>query len=367
VSLAAKTIAFGSLKVAEWPQGDRERMETALAPKSFLRPGGLASGWRPPTREAVLYRYGVFLWWLRSRNRLHADAMPLARVTPSAVAEFVDAYGAGRASTSLAATVHGVYEAIRVMHPEADLGWFREVVGVLKASAKPRPKLPRMASHPELIELGEALIAHGAANTDEDHMLSAVAIRDGCMILFAIACPLRRSNFAGLRLGETLLRDEIGYRVAFPGAQMKNHRPFEADLPDWLTQLLDLYCARARETLRRRSGAPDAGFLWLGAEGEPMTGKSISRKLRQRITLHLGRAMSLHLFRDEATTMLAVEASADIGIAGDVLGHTDPKTSERYYNQARGLEASRRYHELLNELRDSKQPQGPLSYRPDLD
>ena len=61
--------------------------------------------------------------------------------------------------------------------------------------------------------------------------------------------------------------------------------------------------------------------------------------------------MSLHLFRDGATTTLAVEASADISIAGDVLGHADPRTSEKYYNQARGVEASRRYHGVLDDLR----------------
>lgn len=69
---------------------------------------------------------------------------------------------------------------------------------------------------------------------------------------------------------------------------------------------------------------------------------------------HLGRAMSLHVFRDGATTTVAVEASAEIGIAGDLLGHADPKTSEKYYNQARGVEARRRYHVALDDLRRSE-------------
>jgi integrase len=343
--------AFGSLKFEDWPQIDRDLIQAAFAPKAFLRPGGPASGWRPATRDAVFYRYGVFLWWLRDRERLAPEAAPIVRTAPVTVAAFVDEYGAGHASTSLAATLHGVYEAMRVMHPEADLSQLREAVGALKANAKPRPKLPRMADHRALIELGEALIAHGAVRPDRDHMLSALAIRDGCMILFEVACPLRRGNFEKLRLGETLLRDEIGYRVAFDASAMKNHRPFEADLSDWLTPHLDLYCETARETLRRRSDAPDTGRLWLGAEGEPMTGKAISRKLRQCIGRHLGCAMSLHLFRDGAATTLAVQASADIAAAGDLLGHTDPRTSERYYNQARGVDASRRYHGLLDDLR----------------
>ncbi len=252
--------------------------------------------------------------------------------------------------------LHGLYEAIRVMHPGFDHSYLRDAVSALKANAKPRSKLPRVADHRALIELGEALIAHGAANPNRDHMLSAVAVRDGCMIVLAVACLLRRSNFKALRLDKTLLRNEIGYRVAFEASAMKNHRPFEADLPHWLTPHLDLYCKTARETLRCRSDAPDTGGLWLGAEGQPMTGKAISRKLRQLIERHLGRAMSPHLFRDRATTTLAVEASADIGVAGDILGHADPRTSERYYNQARGLEASRRYHGLLDHLRGGEWP-----------
>jgi integrase len=343
--------SFGSLKFADWPQIDRQLMQAAFSPKAFLRPGGPASGWRPATREAVFYRYGVFLWWLREREQLVPEMTPIMRATPEAVATFAEQYSAGHASTFAAGTLHGVYEAIRVMHPEADNSFLRDAVGALKANAKPRPKLPRMADHRALIELGEALIAHGAANADPDHMLSAVAIRDGCMILFEFACPLRRGDFEGLRLGETLLLDEIGYRVAFPASAMKTHRPFGSDLPDWLTPHLDLYCGTARQTLGRRCHAPDEARLWLGAEGEPMLGKSISRKLRGLIRRHLGRAMSLHLFRDGATTAIAVNASADIGIAGDVLGHSDPRASERHYNQARGVEASRRYHGLLDDLR----------------
>ena len=64
--------------------------------------------------------------------------------------------------------------------------------------------------------------------------------------------------------------------------------------------------------------------------------------------------MSLHLFRDGATTTVAVEASAEISIAGHLPGHADPTTSEKCYNQARGVEASRRYYVALDDLRRSE-------------
>ena len=343
----AATTRFRNLKPEGWPEADRRLLAEARKPGRFLRPGGSASGWRATTLETVMYRYGVYVWWLDDTGRLPPGSMPIERVSAENIEAFVEAYGACHASTSLAGVVHGIREMIRVMHPEADIDYLRDVVAGLKAVARPRPKLPRMADHRALIALGEASITLGIPRIEEEHMLSATAIRDGCMILFLVACPLRRSNFEGLRLGATILRDELAYRVTFDGSQMKNHRPFDADLPDWLTPHLDVYIEWVRPTLLRRSGQPDHGVFWLGAEGKPMTGKAISRQLLKLITRHLGRAMSLHLFRDVATTTVAVHASADIGIAGDLLGHADSRTSEKHYNQARGIEASRRYQELL--------------------
>ena len=163
----------------------------------------------------------------------------------------------------------------------------------------------------------------------EGHMLSAAAVRDGCVILFQIACPLRRTSFESLRLGQNLLRDELGYRVALGAQQMKTRQAFEAPLPTWLTPHLDFYFEVARRALQAR-WLVGRGWLWPGAEGEHMTGKSISRRVRQLVTRHLGRAMSLHLFRDSAATTVAVHDSAHIGIVGDLLGHTRHETSEKH-------------------------------------
>ncbi len=345
---------FRSLKLAGWPDTDRSLMQDALKPKTFLKPGGAASGWGDKNLETVTYRNGVFLWWLGETGRLLPGSTPLERVSPDNIEAFIDAYGACHSSTLLAGTVHGVYEATRVVHPEADLSCLRERVASLKAIAEPRPKLPRMADHGALIELGEALIAHGAKRVQEGHMLSAAAVRDGCMILFQIACPLRRASFERLRLGQSLLRDDVGYHVDLGPKQTKTRQPFDAEVWAFLVPHLDYYVGVARPVLVARSSKADEGWLWLGAEGERMTGKSISRRVRELTTKHLDRAMSLHLFRDSAATTVAVHASAKIGIVGDVLGHARHETSEKHYNQAKGVEAARRYQGLLKEQREAE-------------
>jgi integrase/recombinase XerC len=348
---------FRSLKLQDWPKIDQQLMAAALKPGGLRGHDGLASDWRPATLETVVHRNGTFLWWLGATGRLSPGSTPLERVTIENIEAFVDAYAAGHASTSVAVVAHGVYEATRVMCPGADLSRLYRVVKRLKRLAKPRPKLPRMVDHGPLMQLGEALIAYGAERVAEGHMLSAVAVRDGCLILFLVADPLRRFNLGGLRLRETLIRDAKGYRVDFPGEAMKTHDPYQAPLPDDLTPHLGFYVEAARPILLARSDKPDAGWFWLGAEGAPMTAKSLSRRVAQLTEEHFGKHMSAHLFRDASATAVALRDGANVGIVTSVLGHSTEKTAERYYNQARRFDAFRRYHDAVRRERRAARSQ----------
>ena len=347
---------FRSLKLHDWPAIDQRLLAAALKPGGLRSPDGLAAQWRPATLETVVHRNGTFLWWLGVTGRLKPGSTPLERVTPENIEAFVEAYSAGHASNSVAVVVHGVYEATRVMCPGADLSQLARVVKRLKRLAKPRPKLPRMVDHGPLMRLGEALIAHGAERVAEGHMLSAAAVRDGCLILFLVADPLRRANLGALRIGETLIRGANGYRVAFGPETTKTHTPYAAPLPDDLTSHLDFYIEVARQVLLARSNKPDARWLWLGAEGAPMTAKSLSRRVAELTKEYLGKRMSAHLFRDAGATAVALHDGANVGIVASVLGHSTEKTAERYYNQARSFDAYRRYHDLVERDRRAARP-----------
>jgi integrase len=65
----------------------------------------------------------------------------------------------------------------------------------------------------------------------------------------------------------------------------------------------------------------------------------------------LGKAISPHLFRDCAVTCIALENPRHIRIASPLLGHRTLSTTEKYYNQARGVEASRIMQNYLLSLR----------------
>jgi len=52
-----------------------------------------------------------------------------------------------------------------------------------------------------------------------------------------------------------------------------------------------------------------------------------------------GLPINPHLLRDFAVTFVALNDPKHIGIAGPILGHTVPRTTERHYIQALQVEA----------------------------
>ena len=71
-----------------------------------------------------------------------------------------------------------------------------------------------------------------------------------------------------------------------------------------------------------------------------------------KLTLrHLGRSIHPHLFRDCAATSLAIEDPRHVRIAASLLGHRRFRTTERFYIQARNIEASRIMQKFLLSLR----------------
>jgi integrase len=77
----------------------------------------------------------------------------------------------------------------------------------------------------------------------------------------------------------------------------------------------------------------------------------IGHQVRQRTKAAFGAAMSPHPFRDCAATAIAIADPEHVRDIMAILGHATLATSQRHYNQARGLEASRRYQGTIDRLR----------------
>ena len=75
--------------------------------------------------------------------------------------------------------------------------------------------------------------------------------------------------------------------------------------------------------------------------GSPMTDNGIYIRIVARTREGLGQPINPHLFRDCVATSIAIDDPAHVGIASRLLGHRTGSTTERHYNQARSVEASR--------------------------
>ena len=57
-----------------------------------------------------------------------------------------------------------------------------------------------------------------------------------------------------------------------------------------------------------------------------------------------------HLFRDIVATMIATEDPEHVHMILPILSHRSLKTSEKHYNHAKSLDASRRYQDVLQDF-----------------
>lgn len=342
------------LKVKEWPERDRTLWLAAQKGAGILDEGGFAADWRPATIQSTERGYGVYLSWLREAHGLDPGAVPMERVDQDLMRAFINAYAPGRAETTVAGMVRGVAYVLRATNPPDGLPWLTRLAHKMTNEAQPsRPKLPRMASISELTGLGRFLMLEGWDDLQTGKVSGAPLFRDGLMIASLAARPeLRRRNLSALRLNHSLLRDQIGIRVRFPGKETKKSRPMDFHFPDWLTGAFEVYVEEVRPVLLRRAQGNDAGWLWIGQRGRPLLPGAISTRISATTMRHLGRPVSPHLFRDCAATDIALFIPEHVGITKSVLGHASLASSQASYNQATSFTAVGRLDAVITGLRE---------------
>ena len=195
-----------------------------------------------------------------------------------------------------------------------------------------------------------------------DHSLfyRASRYRDGLMIALLAARPFRRRNFASIEIGRHLIKRGDGYWLHFDGSETKTGAPIDAPFPPALVPYLERYLSYYRPFLARRSGRwhqararlREPGMaLWVSTYRSAMSGQAIYYRITNLSKARFGRAINPHLFRDSAATSIATEDPAHVYITRSILGHSTLATSERHYNHAKSLEATRRYQERILALR----------------
>ena len=175
---------------------------------------------------------------------------------------------------------------------------------------------------------------------------------------------MRIKNLTGLVIGEHLVFDGCAYRLKLTAAETKTGRLYIAAVPPELTPYID-GCLQVHRPLLQPIVAGDGelgsivGHLWLNRSGRPMGSSAIRTQIETRTKQAFGSAVWPHLFRDIAVTELVDCAPEEIGIAPDLLGHSDLQTTKKHYIQAVGMQAHARVQEVIAARRSAATGRGP--------
>lgn len=332
-----------------WPARDQALWQRAMQPAALFDGAGAAADWSEATRRKTESGYGHWLRRLQAQGWLDPAQPPGGRVTQGRVQDYLNGVMATLAPYTAACRAQELYDAMRALAPAQDWTWLRKAMINLAAHAEPvTNKRPRLHGAGEVQALGRKLMDEAEALPPE-HPDRALRYRDGFMVALLAYRPVRLRSFACMRLGQHLIRRNDIWWLEFTADEMKTRRPFAAVLPASLAAALQRYLDHYREVLLRRAdGQKLAGdAVWVSKRGTAMTRRSLPNPIIRRTRDAFGQSLPPHWFRDAAATSIAIEAPAQIVDARHVLGHVSPKTSERYYNQARSIEASRRFQDML--------------------
>jgi site-specific recombinase XerD len=352
-----------------WPAKDRDAYEAAIQPGDPLEPGGLAAEWSSFSRRKNVNGYGRWLTWLDIHGLLDASMGPADRITRERITAYVKDLHQLNAPFTVLTRVEELIQMLRVMVPAYDVDWLRRVTSRIRMTAvSSRNKRQRVKPSEYLVDFSLELMAKSEGADGGTPLARAITFRDGLMLALMAARPFRRKNFAAIEIGRHLVRVGDMYWLRFMAFETKSRRPIEVPFPVGLQHYLERYLAHYRPQLSQRTGRWNRGCgatnaLWLSTHGSAMTEIAIYFRIMKLTVEKFGHIVNPHLFRDSAATSIAIEDPQHVRCTMGVLGHSNLGTSEKHYNQAGSLEASRRLQrhvlELRRQLRDTFQSGNP--------
>jgi integrase len=341
-------------RVEEWPEADQAAWRKAVQEADPFAANTPAASWSERSRLKTARGYGRFLAW-QSEKGLDPEQAPGDRVTAPVVKTYIADLARINGDFTVLCRVQELCDAIRVIAPDRDWGWLRQIQNALRArSVSVRDKRARMQPAGELVKLGKALMRKAETASTKPSLTRAVWFRDGLMIALLAYRPLRLSNLAAITLGRHLIRQSRGYRLYFSADEVKGGQPIDTAVPASLVADIDRYLDHYRPILLTRGGRQNPATcdaLWVSNIATALDPNSIPNRIKKHTRAAFGKHLWVHLFRDCAATTIAIDDPRHARSIMNILGHSTLATSEKHYNQARSLEASRRYLEAIADLR----------------
>lgn len=337
------------LPFAQWPEQDRELWTKttatddpfAEAPGARLEKTTLHSRWMAWRR---------FLGFL---TLVEAEALmlsPLERVTLERVRRYAAHIAETNTPYSTACQIDAFYGAVRILLPGQNWDWLRAVKARLFVAAPPSTRGPVITSV-QLLDLGVELMAEANLEDRPVGMDEAVLYRDGLIIALWAYVPLRHKNYAALEIGRDVIREADKWIIVIPAEETKTRVAIDFEIPGELQDPIETYLKRVRLRMLRQ---PLIKALWVSPKGGRLSYSALGPVVTRHSMARLGIRVTPHDVRDAAATTWAITAPDQIGVARDLLGHSDLRMTTKHYNRAKGIEASRAQARLIAQLRNSR-------------
>ncbi|MCP8939929.1 site-specific integrase [Alsobacter sp. SYSU M60028] len=341
-----------ALPLDEWPHADRIAWESAQEPRyELIEVSPAASRWRPTSKQLFVRIYGLWLAWLKSQGLLIETETPSARANKSRVLAYLqDLRAKGCKPRTLMIHMMGLRHMFLALAPEGDWGWTLTAIQRLNAVSTPVKSHTGLPSSRELFELGWRVMRKADQSRRLTPREQALAFRNGLAIAMLAARPLmRRANLASIDIGKNLIEEGAVFRLHFTGDEMKGRQSRGGPLPQALTGPIRLYLEVYRPRLLAvRNSASERFFI--SGMGRPIYAKSLATEVVALTEMAFGRRINLHEFRHAAGSSIANESPDHVGIVPSILGHTEFRTSERYYVFADEQSAFRALNEAIKQL-----------------
>lgn len=363
--MSASESARISLPLRDWPEADQQLWAKALAPRGPFDDEQGASHWRKATREILVAHYGAWLAYAADHGWLAEP--PHERITEERVKDYWRALPERLAPYSVLGRIKALGDFWRVTAPDTLPEWLRKAILRLQRDARPVTKdASRIVAPRRLFEIGLETANAVADDAMRGQSQATVAFRDGLMVAFLAARPLRARSFVSLEVGTSLRRGATQYHLSVPSQAVKTRRPIEQAVPMKLTRPLDTYLAHVRPALMKKARI-DHRHVWVTRRGTAFNALGLCQRLTSVTPRLVGVPLSPHLFRDCAATGIAEESPEEINLIADILGHSNLAMAEKHYNQAGSISAVRRHQDMLASLRNRAVEAAHLDRRPSND
>jgi integrase len=320
-----------------------------------MMPGDILDGtvgpgfhWKNETREKYRKGYGRWLTFLIVNGLFCAQEVPQERVTPDRVAQYIEELQAQDVgSWTLWGRLAELLAAIKAIAPDKDFSWLRRIVRYYENNT-----VDRRNKHARL-QPADRILSWSINQMDEitkDPPLRDAAgkFRDALVVGFLACCPIRLGNLVQMQIDQHLIRSKDGYRIRFTAEETKTGHPISAPVADSLTEYFDRYFEEHRPELLLGG---ESSSVWITRYSTPMRTNNMYAAITRTTERAFGTAINPHLFRDCAATFVALEDPDHIGIAAPILGHIDPRATEKHYIQANQIAAGRRIRKSVSTLR----------------